>query len=576
MAFFLTGLLLVCIGLIPYLFLGERSIFAVVDQLDSDVAEYFIKAKHWGEGSVYLPEYFGGSSGDLVVPTSPGTLLFYIAFDVFRAFLYNLFCVTIASYLGMFFLLSKIVDHPFIVFSCSVIFAYLPFYTIYGLGVAGIPLIILAFLLLSEDRSHRIIAYPLIIVYGLFSSLALMGWAVFLLCGLYCLLITLRRRFNGVSDLLALWGGVFALGVTYLVTNISMVKNFFLGVGEETQRSEFVYYGSGAVPLRVFMEQLLNEDVNFWARAWQKWVVYIVVLSLIAGLLSYKRLSEAGTKKLHILCCIFGFIVITALFTALFRSDMVANMRNRWDNALTSFQFDRFFYLYPALWYIGLAVSLDFVTELGRVFAPGKKWLPMVMVLAFLGICGFHVLWRSPFKLNFRDLVKPQGSTSLSWNGYYAPEEYKEIADYIRDTYSLTQDQYRIGNVGLEPAVAIVNGFYTIDGYSSVYSLSYKHQFRKVIEKELEKNEYNRQYFDEWGNRCYLFSSEYNRNPYLSKYMHAHFDDLDLNIPALKKLNCRFLLAAGEIANAEEKGYRLIRIFDSYDYSYFVYLYEIL
>ena len=575
-ALFLLGLMLVCAGLVPYLFLGERSIFAVVDQLDSDVAEYFIKAKHFGDGSKFLPEYFGGSSGNLVVPTSPGTLLFYVVFDVFHAFLYNLFCVTIAAYVGMFFLLRRILDRPFVAFSCAVIFAYLPFYTIYGLGVAGVPLAILAFIMLSDEHPRVIPAYLLLIAYGLFSSLALMGWAVFLLGGLYCLIITVRKKKAGASGVLALWGGELVLWITYLVTNISMVESFFLGVGEESQRSEFVNYGAGAFPLSVFTEQLLNEDVNFWARACQKWVVLIMIATLILGLFCYRRLSESGKEKYRTLLGLAAFFVLTALFTALFRCDLVTALRNRWDNALTSFQFDRFFYLYPALWYIGLAVSLDLVADLFKAFLPKQRWVSAVIVLCLLGVCSLHVLWRSPFKLNFRDLVKLEGSTSLSWKGYYEPDQFREVADFIWDEYGLEQDQYRVGNLGLEPAVAITNGFYTIDGYSSVYSLSYKHKFRKVIEKELEKNEYNRQYFDEWGNRCYLFSSEYYIVPYLSKYTHPHFDDLELNVLALKDLGCRFLLATGEIADAESKGYRLVRIFDSYEYSYFIYLYEIL
>jgi hypothetical protein len=44
----------------------------------------------------------------------------------------------------------------------------------------------------------------------------------------------------------------------------------------------------------------------------------------------------------------------------------------------------------------------------------------------------------------------------------------------------------------------------------------------------------------------------------------------------LKEMDCRFLFAAGEIARADEKGYRLVNIFDSYDYSYVIYLYEII
>nr|MCR4588961.1 DUF6044 family protein [Lachnospiraceae bacterium] len=44
----------------------------------------------------------------------------------------------------------------------------------------------------------------------------------------------------------------------------------------------------------------------------------------------------------------------------------------------------------------------------------------------------------------------------------------------------------------------------------------------------------------------------------------------------LKNLGCKYLFAAGEIVNAEEKGYRLVTIIDQYEYTYFLYIYEIL
>ena len=43
-------------------------------------------------------------------------------------------------------------------------------------------------------------------------------------------------------------------------------------------------------------------------------------------------------------------------------------------------------------------------------------------------------------------------------------------------------------SVGLDPMIAVMNDIRVIDGYHSVYPLSYKIKFRKIIEKELTKN----------------------------------------------------------------------------------------
>ncbi len=579
---FLSGLLIVSAGLVPYLILGEKSVFDVLDQLDSDVAEYYLKAKHLFDGSKYFPEYFGGTSGSQIVPTSPGTLIFYVLFDTFKAFLINHILVILSAYVGMYALLRRLTGNSLISAGCAALFSYLPFYSIYGLGVAGVPLVILAYVQISEDDFPKPIAYINLALYGLFSSLALMGWAAFLMFGLGTLVHTVIYLKNKNKDsalgkkTAGLWIGTGVLGAVYFVTNLSMVKSFFFGIGDESQRSEFVFRPSGGSLALRFLGELLNDKDHFWARSFHRYIIFIGIAVLILCFIFIKKLGENEKRLLRILCGVYSFIILTALFSSIYDSETVVNLRNSYDNALASFQFDRFFYLYPATWYFALGVALSLVIG---IFKNRGRVLRVVSVSAsalLFVLCSMYVLKNSPFKTNLKDLVRPQGSNSLSWESFYEKEEYKEVADYIYREYGLTQDAYRIGNVGLEPAVAIVNGFYTIDGYSSVYSLEYKHRFRKAISRELEKNEINRQYFDEWGNRCYLFSSEYVKNTFLSKYTHPSFQNLELDTDSLKELGCKYLLSAGEIVGAEEKGYRLCKVFDAPEYTYFIYLYEVL
>lgn len=66
---------------------------------------------------------------------------------------------------------------------------------------------------------------------------------------------------------------------------------------------------------------------------------------------------------------------------------------------------------------------------------------------------------------------------------FYASEQFKEIKEYI----GRPQDSYRVASIGLHPSIAQYNGFYTLDTYNNLYPLSYKYEFRKIIEKELEK-----------------------------------------------------------------------------------------
>ncbi|MCR4588558.1 MAG: DUF6044 family protein, partial [Lachnospiraceae bacterium] len=317
-------------------------------------------------------------------------------------------------------------------------------------------------------------------------------------------------------------------------------------------------------------------DAHFWAHSCHKYIFIFGIILLLLCFFLWKRIDRPTGNLVKSLLGIYAFVLFTSSFAVIFRSEPIVNLRNQYDSPLASFQFDRFFYLYPVLWYVALGLIFEIIMQLATQSHGWKRLLSFGAFACVYLICAFYVLEGSIFKNNLRDLIKPEGSTNLSWQVYYSPQQYQDAADYIYNETGKTLDQYRIGNVGLVPAVAIVNGFYTIDGYSSVYSLEYKHRFRPAIAKELEKNEANRQYFDEWGNRCYLFPSDYTGNVFLSKYTHASFQNLEFDNAVLRELGCTYLFAAGEIVNAEEKGYRLITIIDQYEYTYFLYIYEIL
>ncbi len=89
---------------------------------------------------------------------------------------------------------------------------------------------------------------------------------------------------------------------------------------------------------------------------------------------------------------------------------------------------------------------------------------------------------------------------------FYASDQFKQIKRFI----GRSPDSYRVASIGLHPAIAQYNGFYTLDTYANIYPLKYKYQFRKIIAKELDKNPVLKRYFDEWGAAatCLLTSSE--------------------------------------------------------------------
>jgi hypothetical protein len=107
--------------------------------------------------------------------------------------------------------------------------------------------------------------------------------------------------------------------------------------------------------------------------------------------------------------------------------------------------------------------------------------------------------------------------------------------------------------------VAYYNKFTTVGGYWPLYPLEYKHRFRRVIAGELEKSETLRAYFDEWGNRCYLFSAELGRDLYVTKQEGPkRIRRLDIDTRALADLGTCCVLSAVTIDNAAEIGLRYL------------------
>ena len=79
------------------------------------------------------------------------------------------------------------------------------------------------------------------------------------------------------------------------------------------------------------------------------------------------------------------------------------------------------------------------------------------------------------------------------------------------------------------------------------------------MEDELEKSDYIRDFFDNWGNRCYITTAEQANYYTFEKKWNSVIYDLDLNTDVLKELDCRYVFSAAYLMNAEEKGLTLLR-----------------
>ena len=114
------------------------------------------------------------------------------------------------------------------------------------------------------------------------------------------------------------------------------------------------------------------------------------------------------------------------------------------------------------------------------------------------------------------------------------------------------------------------------DAYSNNYDVNYKHEFRKIMENELAKSDYYRGYFDDWGNRCYIYLASYKTgiNAY---FYNITFYEIDINFKKAKEMGADYVISASAIDGYEERGLKLLNEepISSDDCWYKLYVYEI-
>ncbi len=308
--------------------------------------------------------------------------------------------------------------------------------------------------------------------------------------------------------------------------------------------------------------------------------------------------------------------VLTVLFYGFCQSQVVVDFRNGVSGFFHYFAPQRVYWIFPTTWYVaaGLAAGLigkdhdffgggkktaEIVSEAtetegrkshcsrrrmfcGRISCGGNRMvkaagdvLAGVLILVMLVPTAWNIRQNSIWILNKSQYKNNRSVGLMSWADYFAEDLMGEIETAIFEKAGRTQEEYRVASLGMCPAVALEAGFYCIDGYSNNYSLEYKHEFRGIIEEELEKCPAMKGYFDDWGSRCYLFTEESQNYYYLAKDADFRYEKLELDTGKMKEMGCEYLFSAAEIeeGNAERLGLKLFGVFDTEGSYYRVWVY---
>lgn len=544
------GIILEIIVFVPYFIMGEKSVFVWHDQLDENILHYIFTAKHLGEGLNIFPEMMNGLSSNSFQPNAYLFVPLYKLLDSFYAFVISYAIVFALAFYGTYFCIKNLTTSNLIATICAGCFSMLPFYPVYGGAVAGIPLCIYAIDCLHQKKKI-IFSNISLLLFTLTSHLVLSGYAVLGLWMVYLLYHLIKKSCNRFEIL-----GFFGMIFTYIVINYKLFKETILGSAfGPSHRNEFIntsrpFFSSA---LDVFMNGSMHAD------SFHKHFIILILVSLIWFSIKYKKISNFKKNLLQSGLIIFGIIVLICLLFGFWNCTFIVELRNTSVGILRNFQLDRFYWLLPALWYILLGICL------GIWFYDSSKPLLQIILVTILLIPTFlEIKNNSYLYMSINQLNNGSGITGyITWDSYYS----EDIMNEIEDTIGKDMSTYRIAHIGMTPAPALMHGFYTVDGYTTNYPLSYKHQFRKVISSELTNCPVAQDYFDNWGSRCYLFNSQSGISFMNGKSSKIKYNSLKYNWYELKNIGCDYIFSCGEIEDASEIGLELIGNFTS-DTSY--------
>lgn len=559
--------ILLAVVMAPILTLGEGSVFDFHDQWDEYMMNTILNARHLGDGTKVFPEMMGGINAGGLQPAGVLFVPLYRWLPAFWAFVIQYAVCFATAFLGMYFCVKELTDSSILALIAAGCFCMLPLYPIYALSEMGIPMMIYAFLRLWKGKTPWI-SLTLAVYFSLGSHLVYTGYVVlgFWVIGLIVSLFRKRQIKWMVVTFLLLLG-------TYAAENYDLFQEIILKRDSYvSHREEMVTY---AMPFWRTVWEVFTSSAQF-APSLHRHLMLPIVISLLLGAAFYRKLEQECRKRLFLAAGGLGLLFCIAVFYGICKWQPVVDMKNGLHGFLHYFQIERFYWIYPAGWYLEFALCCSVWWGMKGKGKISSKFFSPVMKLCVIVAALWPTLQlikeNSYFYINVNQYHNGSGITGyISWESYYAEDLMQQLENAIgRDITT-----YRVAHLGICPAPALMHGFYTVDGYSNNYPLEYKHRFRKVIEKELEKEEQVRLYFDEWGNRCYLFNGATGTAYMLGKNREVVYEKLEFDMNALQELGCEYLFSCGKIKNAEELGLSLVGCYET-DTSYWrVWLYEL-
>lgn len=548
----ILSLIVIALYVSPYFLLGEDAHIRIHDNMDSNIVWYKLLAESghiFALKDVMLPNIINGLPRSALPSGLDAVVWLYVIFPPMIAYGIGQTIMRLVAFFGMKILLEKHIfrtrNVPVITAGASLGFAILPFWPSGMLSIAGLPLALHLFLVIrKQKKATPVYVWLLLLLIPFFSSFILTFIFFLGLLGIYWLIDWIRtKRANWYF-----FTAIAAMTAVYLLKEYLLITSMFFGDGEPSHRDDYdLGHNSLSRTFMLFLHNFFQghtHDLSIHSEI----IIPIIALALMVAAFS--------RKMPKLLLALYGANVVVSLWYALWYWEGMRVVKDHFMLANT-FNFSRIHFLDPPTWYIMMALALVFMWR--RI----KPLRPILIALLILQCWNLY-------QLNEED--KYAAFQSPTFRQFYAEDLFADIKDYIGQDPA----DYRIVSIGMHPTIAQYNGFYTLDTYNNSFPLSYKRDFREIIAKELDKNKQIKSYFDTWGGRLYVYSSELGKHYMIGKKSKKVIHHLELDTAALKKMGGTYVFSAVPIENAAETGLDFQRSFVNKDGWWKIYLYRVI
>lgn len=529
--------------LLPYLTMWGDAYIRVHDTLEGELIWFqtLIDSKlAFKTGKeVLLDMAMNGLPRD-ILPTAlnPLTLITQLL-GIYWGYVVYAFILKSIGFYGFYKLLASKFDNVNLIAVLSGLFISIPFYPVFGLSLMGLPLLLYAFIQL--DQKKNVFKYLILIsVISFCSSLVWLGVPMGVL-GSGLAILNLRQKIS-----FQLYFGLIVCLLSVALAHYAFIQ-FTMFSGFQSHRELY----QTANP--TLLENITETILFFFTCHYHVGTLFTGIILIFSLTVNYYQPSKLIINLLYLIVGIAIFQGFYPLFDALFLYKIPV---------INSLKANRISIFLPFLWMLLFAYS---VLKGSTIF--NNKSIAFIVASQLI----VTLIANDEIQHNYRSLLGL--SRFPSFHGYLATDLFQEINKDLPSNKA----SYRVVSIGLSPTIAQYNGYYTLDGLYSSYSKKYKLEFRKIFEQELEKNIENKQYFDNWGNRCYLFPSELKKNHssnLVSKDKNLKILNLNFNAQAFKDLGGKYVFSGVEILNAQKTGLSLLNVYNNPQSFWKIYVYE--